>query len=138
MSTKTIKVPLARGMEAAEHGTKPHCLGKPPVAKGYPVQIHDGMRSTNPKTGTLEWGGHGASYDTNPANPLNSGPPRGKRLTPVMASPGMKDQSATPFADDVSRAANAKAILDEAGNNSAGDDRRALGIGTLPPVVTEE
>lgn len=137
MSTKSITVPLARRMEAADHGTKPHCLGKPPKPKGYPVHIHDGMRSTNARTGTLEWGGHGASYDANPANPLNAGPPRGKKLAPVMASPGMKDQSATPFADDISRAAQAKAVLDEAANNSAGDDRRALGIGALP-AVTEE
>jgi hypothetical protein len=125
-------------MEAVEHGTKPHCLGKAPKPKGYPIQIHDGMRSTNARTGTSEWGGHGASYDSNPANPLNAGPPRGKRLTPVMASPGMKDQSATPFADDVSRAATAKAILDEAGDAADRATRQALGIGTLPTKVTEE
>ena len=72
MSMKTPlnhTVPPARGMEAAEHGAKPVCLGKAPKPKGYPIQIHSGMRSTNRNTGTSEWGGHGASYDANSSQP---------------------------------------------------------------------
>jgi hypothetical protein len=33
----------SRAIEAAQHGTKPHCLDKPPVAKGYPIAVHGGM-----------------------------------------------------------------------------------------------
>ena len=55
-----------------------------------------------------------------------------KQLTPVMASPGMMDQSATPFVNDVSRAATAKAVMDEAGDASEFQDRQALGIIKLP------
>jgi hypothetical protein len=137
MATKSIDVPLARGMEATEHGKQPACLNKPPKAKGYPVHIHDGMRSTNARTGTSEWGGHGASYDGAPGNPLNAGPPRGKRLSPPMPSPGMRSRTNEGKALR-SLADLGKLILDEAANNSAPDDRRALGIGTLPTAVNEE
>jgi len=125
MSTKTPlshTVPIARGVEAAEHGTKPHCLGKPPRPKGYPIYFHDGTA--------------GRGYDSNPGNPLNAGPPIGKRLAPPMLSPGMRSRTN----EDQFRATLAdlgKLVLDEAGNNSAGDDRRALGIGSLPTAVRE-
>ena len=121
MSTKSITVPLARGTEATEHGTKPHCLNKAPKPKGYVVHIKDSMRSTNPNTGTSEWGGYGASYDANPANPLNAGPPRGKVLSPVQPSPTMRsrtneDQLKPSLADESAR------ILNEA-SNAKGSDR---------------
>jgi hypothetical protein len=69
----------ARELEAAEHGAKPVCLGKVPKSKGYPIQIHSGTPGQN--------------YDSNPANPLNSGPPISKRLTPVMPTPGMRSRT---------------------------------------------
>jgi hypothetical protein len=118
-------VPLARVNEAAEHGAKPVCLGKAPKPKGYPIFVH----SATP--------GRGGAYDSNPGNPLNAGPPIGKRLTPPMPSPGMRSRTN----EDTLKASLAdmgKLILDEAGDNSALDDRRALGIGTLPTAVTEE
>ena len=137
MATKTVDVPLARGMEAADHGTKPHCLGKPPKPKGYPIQIHDGMRSTNARTGTSEWGGHGASYDANPANPLNAGPPQGKRRVPPMPSPGMRSRTnegtvKPSMADESARILNEAAA---APGSDAGDRAR---FGTLPSAVTED
>jgi hypothetical protein len=124
-------------MEAAEHGTKPHCLNKPPKPKGYPIQIHDGMRSTNARTGTSEWGGHGASYDANPANPLNAGPPRGKRLSPPMPSPGMRSRInenvvKPPLADESAR------ILNEASNAKGSDAGDRARFGTLPQSTTED
>jgi len=161
MSTTTITVPLARGMEAAEHGTKPHCLGTPGKAKGYPVQIHDGMRSTNPHTGASEWGGHGASYDANAANPLNAGPPRGKRYTETKPVPGQRSRINDPVgggvvvngrnpahdaamlnADQLLRNSQqlAEQVLFEAANARGTDasDRAVLGVGRLPDAVTEE
>lgn len=137
MSTKTITVPLARGMEANEHGERPHCLGKPPKPKGYPIQIHSGMRSTNPNTGTSEWGGYGASYDSNPGNPLNSGPPRGKVLSPVQPSPGMRsrtneDQFRETLAD------LGKLVLDEASKARGSDRGDRARFGTLPETAEED
>ncbi len=137
MATKSVDVPVARGMEAADHGTKPHCLGKPPKPKGYPIMIHDGMRSTNRNTGTNEWGGHGASYDANPANPLNAGPPQGKRLSPPMPKPGMvrqqnSDKVQASIADESAR------VLNEAGSAPGSDAGDRARFGTLPPAVTGE
>jgi hypothetical protein len=92
----------------------------------HPVSVHSGMTTTS-RDGGLHQSGHLASCDSNPANPLNAGPPRGKRLTPVMASPGMKSQSA--FAG-VSLADLSKHIFDTAKGDAG--DRAALGIGSLP------
>ena len=137
MSTKSITVPLARGMEAADHGTKPHCLNKPPKVKGYTVHPHDGMRSTNPHTGKSEWGGHGASYDANPANPLKAGPPRGKVLSPVQPSPTMRsrtneDQLKPSVADELAR------ILNEANSARGMDYSDRVRFRTLPETVEED
>lgn len=134
MATKTIDVPLARGMEARTHTTA--TLGKAPKPKGYPIVIHDGMRSTNRNTGTSEWGGHGASYDANPANPLNAGPPQGKRLTPVQPSPGMvrqtnSDKVQPSLADESTR------VLNEAGAARGSDQFDRARFGTLPDTVNE-
>jgi hypothetical protein len=150
---KDHTVPLARGMEAQQNPA--HALGKLGKPKGYDVHIHDGMRSVNRNTGTHEWGGVGASFDANPANPLNSGPARGKRLTPVQPVPGQRSRANDPLASGEPGQAHADAMLNrdqllrdsqqvsakvlaEAGDNSAPDDRRALGIGTLPEATTEE
>ncbi len=118
-------------------------LGKPPLPKRAFTEvpeIHSGMNAKSRKDGTHFAGLSGQDlcrYDANGPDPL-SGPPHGKRLTPVMASPGMKDQSAAPFANDVSRAAAAKAILDEAGTAADLQTRWALGIGKLPDQTTED
>jgi hypothetical protein len=69
----------ARILEAAEHGAKPVCIGKAPKPKGYAIYLHSGTPGQN--------------YDSNPANPLNSGPPIGKRLAPVMPSTGMRSRT---------------------------------------------
>lgn len=81
----------ARGMEAQTHTTA--TLGKPPKMKraGHEqIPIAAGMLSHHRHSGEFRFGGMEASYDANPANPLSAGPPRGKRLTPPAASPGMR------------------------------------------------
>lgn len=120
-----------------------------------PVEVHSGMLSRNRNTGAFDWGGHGASYDADPTNPLNSGPPRGKTFAPVPPSPGMRNRAADDLASADPGAAHrgfeaakdtyvketadlAKKIMNEAGDMLRADDRRALGIGTLPPATTEE
>jgi len=96
-----------------------------------PVSVHNGMH-TRSRDGGLVQSGTAASFDSNPANPLNAGPPRGKRLTPVMATPGMRSQSSFKGASlaDLSRR-----IFDTAHGDSG--DRAALGIGALPGSTTE-
>jgi hypothetical protein len=96
-----------------------------------PVSLHNGF-VTRSRDGGLHTGGDAASYNANPENPLNAGPPRGKRLTPVMASPGMRSRSA--FAG-VSLADLSRHIFDTA-HGDAGD-RAALGIGTLPTATVD-
>lgn len=105
---------LARELEAAEHGAKPVCLGKAPKPKGYPIHIHSGTPGQN--------------YDSNPANPLNSGPPRGKVLTPVQPSPGMRSRT-NEGAVKPSLAEDSACILNEASNAKGSDfhDRARFG-----------
>ena len=45
----------SRGMEAAEHGVKPHCLNKPSKAKGYSVAVAWGQRHVG-EDGTTQTG----------------------------------------------------------------------------------
>jgi hypothetical protein len=138
---RAVEATNAAGM--VDHANVNLALGKPPLPKKAftsAPEIHSGMNAKSRRDGTHFAGLSGqdlSRYDANGPDPL-SGAPQGKRLTPVMASPGMKDQSATAFADEISRAAAAKKILDEAADNSAPDDRRALGIGTLPGLVEEK
>lgn len=111
---------------AGDVGIAPHFM-KPAAPKRLtPVAVHNGQ-TTRSRDGGLHLGGHAASYDANPANPLNAGPPRGKRLSPVQASPGMKSRSA--FAG-VSLADLSRHVFDTAQGDAG--DRAALGIGSLP------
>lgn len=117
-------------------------LGKAPLPKRAfteAPEIHSGMnaKSRDGKTHFSGLSGQDLScYDGDGPDPL-SGAPRGKRLTPVQPVPGMRsrtneNQPLVPLADQ------AKAIMDEAGDAADIQTKRALGIGTLPPVVTEE
>jgi hypothetical protein len=144
---------VARGME---HQAAPPTLargtGKPKRSAYESVPIAGGMLSHNRNTGKLHFGGHEASYDSNPANPLNSGPPAGKRTARAEINPGCRDRSQDSLASENAGVAHARAkaagnealhslgraIWNEAANNSAVDDRRALGIGKLPDAVGEE
>ena len=130
---------------------------KPKRAFTESPEIHSGMNAKSRRTGTHFGGLSGqdlSRFDANGPDPL-SGPPRGKRLTPVQPVPGQRSRvndalaSAEPGAahraamlgrDDFTKGLNdtAKAVLDEAGNASAVDDRRALGIGTLPQTTVED
>jgi hypothetical protein len=124
---------IARGMEAQQH-TKA-TLGKPGKPKGYPVMLN----------------GHFNANDADPASPLD-GPPRGKRLSPPTINPGCRDRSGDSLASEMAGTAHkrskelpdtlrdlGRAILDEALNYSAADDRAALAnnFGTLPAAVKE-
>jgi len=119
----------ARAHDALHGDTSIARAGAP--KKLTPVSVHNGQ-TTRSRDGGLYLGGDAAGYNSNPANPLNAGPPRGKRLTPVMASPGMKSQSAFKGASlaDLSRR-----IFDTAHADSG--DRATLGIGSLPSSTTE-
>lgn len=132
----------SRGVPLAGHSTEKAALGKAPLHKRAfteTPEIHSGMNAKSRSDGTHFAGLSGqdlSRYDADGPNPL-SGPPRGKRLSPVAISPGMRsrtneDQPLIPAAD------LAKAVMDEAADNSAPDDRRALGIGTLADHVTED
>ncbi len=122
---------LARGQEAQTH-TKA-TLGVAPKPKGYPIAINGAFRADI----------------ANPASPLG-GAPRGKRLTPPAINPGCRDRSGDALASETAGMAHkrskalpdtladlGRAILDEALSYSSADDRRALGIGTLPQAVKE-
>jgi len=112
----------ARELEAEQHGAKPVCLGKAPKPKGYPILIHGGTP--------------GLAYDSNPANPLNAGPPIGKRLTPPMPSPGMRSRTNEGTLKP-SLAADSARILNEASNAKGSDAHDRARFGSLPNKVNE-
>jgi len=146
-------VPNAAGQ--VDH-TQVHAdLGKPPLPKkafteaGKP-EVHSAMMGKSRKDGTHFAGLSGqdlSRYDADAADPL-SAPPRGKKLSPLVPSPGMRDRFDDALASGTPGAAHATAmakrdeftkgmtdmadrVLTEAGDASAPDDRRALRIGTL-------
>jgi hypothetical protein len=103
--------------------------------------VNNAMTTKSRRTGEhfVGVGGDGISaYDADPGtNPLG-GAPRGKVLTPVAISPGMKSQSSQgPLTND-EHFALGKKVLDEAGDASSANDRQALGLGTLPATTTED
>jgi hypothetical protein len=138
---------IARGMEAQQHTTA--TLGKAPKPKGYPVSVHNGMATRSRNSGAFELGGHLASYDANPANPLNAGAPAGKRLTPAAPVPGQRSRitdtlHAGSVGENHARGKGNTADMHELGAailreaTCAPDDAQALAswaIGTLPEVV---
>jgi len=109
-------------LDAAAHGAKPVCLGKAPKPKGYPIFIHSGTP--------------GLAYDSNPANPLNAGPPVGKRLTPPMPSPGMRSRTNEDIVKP-SLADESARILNEASNAKGSDFHDRARFGALPTKVNE-
>jgi hypothetical protein len=120
------------------------------------VEIHSGMVRQSRRDGTYFGGLSGqdlSRYDAAGPDPL-SGAPRGKRLTEVTPVPGQRSTLNDSFPSAEPGAAHKRAdeikdvtaqfsrdlaekILDEAGDHSAPDDRRALGIGTLPQQTEE-
>jgi hypothetical protein len=125
---------IARGMEHQQNTDLPRA-GK--AKRLDPVAVHNGM-VTRTRDGGVHLGGDAASYDANPANPCNAGPPRGKRLTPPMPSPGMRSRTTGPHSQ-LDLATLGKCILDQAYAASAPDDRAAhgYGVGALPSVTEE-
>jgi len=136
-------------------------LGKPPLPKRAfttAPEIHGGMNAKSRADGTHFTGLSGqdlSRYDSNPGDDPLAGPPCGKRLTPVRPSPGMRSRVNDVLASDTPGAAHkaamlnrdaftkgmtdlSKAVLDQAGDAGDFQDRRALGIGTLPGAVSEE
>jgi hypothetical protein len=137
-------------------------LGRPPLPKRAfttaPPEIHSGMNAKS-KSGVHFAGLSGqdlSRYDANPGNDPLAGAPRGKRLTPVQRSPGMRSRVSDALASAEPGAAHdramlnknaltkglqdtSKAVLDEAGNASDFATRWALGIGKCKlPDTTEE
>jgi hypothetical protein len=58
-----------------------------------PVPVAAGMHTKHKTAKVFVQGGLTASYDSDPANPLNSGPPRGKRLTAPAPVPGQRSRT---------------------------------------------
>ena len=123
----------SREMEAAEHGVKPHCLDKPPQAKGYPVatawgQHHvgeDGTRRTGVSRTEAASALRGGKLPTDP-------PVIGKKLSPAPVawmnkSVGAEQHDAT--------GTQTRKILQDA-YAASGVDHPA-NLGKLPPAVTE-
>ena len=95
-SGKIHHVPApSRDMEAAEHGVKPHCLDKPPRAKGYPIatawgQHHvgeDGTRQTGVSRTESAAALRGGKLPTDP-------PVIGKKLSPAPVTWGNRSVGA--------------------------------------------
>lgn len=146
-------LPNAAGM--VDHTRVPMTLGKQPLPKNAwtPPPIHSGMMAKSRKDGTHFSGVSGpdiARYDADGPDPL-AGPPQGKRTARAEINPGCRDRSGDSLASEDAGVAAARAkakgfeamqalgraILNEAAAGSAPDDRRALGIGTLPGSTTE-
>jgi hypothetical protein len=125
---------IARGMEAQTHTRA--TLGKPPKPKGYSIGIHNGMRTVNRATGEFVDSGHLAAYDSNSGNPLNSGPPRGKRLTVPAPVPGQRSRI-QPMNADAMRELS-RQVMAEAYSVAEPDHPSKLGIGVLPSATTEK
>lgn len=136
-------------------------LGKVPLPKRAfttTPEVHSGFNAKSRSDGTHFAGLSGqdiSRYDANPGDDPLAGPPRDKVLSPVQASPGMRSRVNDALSSEAPGVAHDRAMLNkdqllknaadlsarvlaEAGNNSAPDDRRALGIGTLPGAVTED
>jgi hypothetical protein len=124
----------SRGMEAAEHGVKPHCLDKPPQAKGYPVatawgQHHvgeDGTRQTGVSRTEAASALRGGKLPTDPPDVV-------KTLPTPAASWGNKSVGAERHD---ATGEQARKILQDA-YAASGPDHPA-NLGKLPAAVTEE
>lgn len=138
-------------------------LNKPPLPKrafqeAHAPEIHSGMLGKSRRTGQHFAGVSGTDlsrFDANPGDDPTAALPRGKVLTPVQPVPGQRSRANDPLhggapgeahaahqrnADQFTRGLRdlSTGILDDAGNHSAVDDRRALGIGDLPQQVRED
>ena len=124
----------SRAIEAAQHGTKPHCLDKPPVAKGYPIAVHGGQHHTG-EDGSFNAGiSRTAAAAALQGGKLPTDPPDVvKKLSPAPVawmnkSVGAEQHDAT--------GAQARKILQDA-YEASGPDHPA-NLGKLPRAVTEE
>ena len=146
-------VPIATGMKEVE---QVQGLGKAPkvkISRFCAVPVHDGMTTTSRVTGKRHYGGADLSrYDADPASPLNR-EAGAKRLTPVRPVPGQRSRITDLAAggapgenhvrgrrDPRAMAFLGAAVLSEALNRSAPDDRQALSYGiaaSLPQSVDE-
>ena len=140
-----------------ERTTVKATLGRMPLPKRSAYErppVHSGMTMKSRRTGVhyqAIGGDEMSRFDANGPSPL-SGAPRGKRVAPVAVNPGCRDRSQDALASEEAGTAHARAkaagheamhalgraILNEAANHSAPDDRRALGIGTLPEATSKE
>ena len=134
-------LPKAGGME--EVTAVKATLGKAPkIKRAYtdPVPMHNGPTAKSRRTGEHFHGLSGqdlSRYDANPGDDPLAGAPRGKVLTPVALSPGMKSRTSPALTNEL-HFARGKKMLDQAGDASSANDRQALGIGTLPATTTEK
>jgi hypothetical protein len=112
-------------MEAAQHGTKPHCLDKPPVAKGYPIAVHGGQHHVGDE-GSFNAGisrteaAAALQGDRLPTDP----PVIGKRLSPAPVAWGNKSVGAEKHD---ATGAQADKVLREAHRASGKDHPANLG-----------
>jgi hypothetical protein len=128
--------------DPARHGDKPNIARDAGRGKNVnPTPVHGGMISRSRDTGIFHMGADALSRaDANPSNPFGA-PPAGKVLTPVKATPGMRNRTTSdalhgdqPGASHARGAARGlgdnaelgRQILHEAACAAAPDDRMAL------------
>ncbi len=127
----------SRGMEAADHGTKPHCLDKPPKAKGYPIAEAWGQHHVD-ESGTLQTGiSRTESAAALRGGKLPTDPPTVGKVFPV---PGVT-RGLEAHSNDVERGyfdpENANKVWTEGLEHAGPDHPHRLGATKLPPETTE-